>query len=106
MISLTKNSVFQSIIDHYFEDEKISLDKIIEINSYIGAASLGIQGLGISIVLTDVLPYLDKTQEFNIVKIPKSAYNLDVGISIHKDSSERVKKVAEKMLGVIDQEMR
>ncbi|WP_353738576.1 LysR substrate-binding domain-containing protein [Lactobacillus taiwanensis] len=106
MISLTKNSVFQSIIDHYFEDEKISLDKTMEVNSYIGAASLAIQRLGISIVLTDILPYLDKTQEFNIVKIPKSALNLDVGISIHKDSSEKVKKVAERMLGVIDQEMR
>lgn len=106
MISLTKNSAFQSIVDHYFEDEKISLDTIMEVNSYIGAASLAIQGLGIAIVLTDILSYLDKSQEFNIVKIPKSALNLDVGISIHKDSSEKVKKVAERMLGVIDQEMR
>ena len=106
MISLTKNSAFQSIVDHYFEDEKISLDTIMEVNSYIGAASLAIQGLGIAIVLTDTLSYLDKSQEFNIVKIPKSALNLDVGISIHKDSSEKVKKVAERMLGVIDQEMR
>lgn len=101
MISLTKNSAFQSIIDHYFEDEKISLDKTMEVNSYIGAASLAIQGLGISIVLTDVLPYLDKTQEFNVVKIPKSALNLDVGISIHKDSSEKVKKVAERIYSII-----
>lgn len=106
MISLTKNSVFQSIIDHYFEDEKISLDKIMEVNSYIGAASLAIQGLGISIVLTDVLPYLDKTQEFNIVKIPKSALNLDVGISIHKDSSEKVKKIAERIYNIIYQKSR
>ena len=74
----------------------------MEVNSYIGAASLAIQGLGIAIVLTDILSYLDKSQEFNIVKITKSALNLDVGISIHKDSSEKVKKVAERMLGVID----
>lgn len=106
MISLTKNSAFQSIIDHYFEDEKISLDKIMEVNSYIGAASLAIQGLGISIVLTDVLPYLDKTQKFNIVKIPKSTLNLDVGISIHKDSSEKVKKVAERIYSIICRKLR
>lgn len=105
MISLTKNSIFQSIIDHYFEDEKISLDKIMEVNSYIGAASLAIQGLGISIVLTDILPYLDKTQEFNIVKIPKSTLNLDGGINIHKDSSEKVKAVSEMLFNIICQVM-
>lgn len=106
LISLTKNSVFQSIVDHYFEDAKISLDKTMEVNSYLGAASLAIQGLGIAIVLTDILPYLDKSQEFNIVKFPKSALNLDVGISIHKDSSEKVKDVAERIYRIICQKLR
>lgn len=101
MISLTQNSVFQSIVDHYFEDAKIHLNKTMEVNSFLGAAGLAAHGLGISVVLTDILPYIDRNLNFNVIKIPKSDLNLDVGITIHEESSNKVKEVSRALQKII-----
>lgn len=105
MISLTQNSAFQSIVDHFFEDAKINLTKVMEVNSFLGAASLAAHGLGISVVLTDILPYLDDSLNFNVIQIPKPDLNLDVGITIHEESSNKVKEVSQALQEIIKKYM-
>ncbi len=104
LVSLTDNSAFQKIVDHMFEDYGIKMNKIIKVNDYIGASQLAIDGLGITVTLTDTLKYLNLQKvKFNIIEIPSNMINLDVGISINKSSSSPVKKIAEQLYKIINQ---
>lgn len=95
-VSLTDNSVFQHIVDHFFEDADIHIQKVIKVNDFLGSAQLAVNGLGITITLTSILDYLQtNSDKFNYVKLPINMINLDEGITINKDCPKIVNEVAE-----------
>lgn len=94
-VSLTDNSVFQHIVDHFFEDADIHIQKVIKVNDFLGSAELAVNGLGITITLTSVLDYLQtNSNKFNYVKLPINMINLDEGITTNKDCPSIVNEVA------------
>lgn len=102
MVALTDNSAFQKIVDHLFEDDGIKFNKKIKVNDFIGAGQLALDGFGITVTLNDVLDYLHKDdRKYNIMQIPTTIINLDVGISINEDSSAQVKSIAKKLCDIL-----
>lgn len=100
-VALTDNSLYQTIVDHVFEDDGLKVKKIIRTNDFIGAGLLAIEGMGITITLGDILLYLGNKHNYNLMELPESLINLDVGISINATSPDLVKKVAEKLQLII-----
>lgn len=96
-VSLIDGSLYQNIVDHVFEDDGLQVKKVIKTNDFIGASSLAINGIGITVTLSDVLSYLDKNLKYNLMKLPESLINLDVGISINDNSSNIVKNITGKL---------
>lgn len=100
-VALTDNSLYQTIVDHVFEDDGLEVKKVIRTNDFIGAGLLAIEGIGITITLGDILPYLGNKRNYNLMELPESLINLDVGISINATSSNLVKKVAKRLQLII-----
>ncbi|MBA1394216.1 hypothetical protein EQ500_10145, partial [Lactobacillus sp. XV13L] len=103
LVSLTDNSVFQKIADHLFADDGIRVHKTIKVNDFIGACQLAIKGLGITVTLNDTLDYLNASRyEFNVMEIPRTMFNLDVGVTTNRSASPQVNEVAQKLCRVVN----
>lgn len=100
IVALNDNSLYQKIVDHIFEDDGLRVRKVIKTNDFIGAGMLASQGLGITVTLEEVLQYLN-LDNANLISLPENLINLDVGLSINKNSSDLVQQIAKNMKKLI-----
>ena len=100
-VALTDDSLYQNIVDHVFEDDGLKIQKVIKTNDFIGASLLAIDGLGITITLSDVLQYLNYQSNFNIMNLPESLINLDVGLNTNIKCSKIIENVTKHLIKII-----
>lgn len=97
MVSLSDDSGFQKTVDHLLEDQNLSVNKSIKVNDYDVALQMAVGGLGWTITLEYMLPNLNPDLKYNQVELPRTLIQSDNGLTIHMDSSDRAKEVAQVM---------
>lgn len=100
-VALTDDSLYQNIVDHVFEDDELKIQKVIKTNDFIGASLLAIDGLGITITLSDVLQYLNYQNNFNIMNLPEKLINLDVGLNTNIKCSKIIDDITKHLIKII-----
>ena len=94
MISLSEDSGFQKTVDHFLEDQNLSVNKAIKVNDYDVAVQIAVGGLGWTATLEYMLSNLKTDNKFNLVELPHTTIQSDNGLTIHTETSERAKEVA------------
>lgn len=94
MVSLSEDSGFQKTVDHFLEDQNLSVNKAIKVNDYDVAVQMAVGGLGWTATLEYMLSNLKTDNKFNLVELPHTTIQSDNGLTIHTETSERAKEVA------------
>ncbi|CCK85546.1 LysR substrate binding domain protein [Lactobacillus equicursoris DSM 19284 = JCM 14600 = CIP 110162] len=97
MVSLSEDSGFQKTVDHFLEDQNLSVNKAIKVNDYDVAVQMAVGGLGWTATLEYMLSNLKTDNKFNLVELPNTTIQSDNGLTIHTETSERAKEVAHVM---------
>lgn len=97
MVSLSEDSGFQKTVDHFLEDQNLSVNKAIKVNDYDVAVQMAVDGLGWTATLEYMLSNLKTDNKFNLVELPNTTIQSDNGLTIHTETSERAKEVAHVM---------
>lgn len=97
MVSLSEDSGFQKTVDHFLEDQNLSVNKAIKVNDYDVAVQMAVGGLGWTATLEYMLSNLKTDNKFNLVEFPHTTIQSDNGLTIHTETSERAKEVAHVM---------
>ncbi|MGN1407309.1 LysR substrate-binding domain-containing protein [Lactobacillus sp.] len=97
MVSLSEDSGFQKTVDHFLEDQNLSVNKAIKVNDYDVAVQMAVGGLGWTATLEYMLSNLKTDNKFNLVELPHTMIQSDNGLTIHTETSERAKEVAHVM---------
>ncbi|MFR0600310.1 LysR family transcriptional regulator [Lactobacillus equicursoris] len=97
MVSLSEDSGFQKTVDHFLEDQNLSVNKAIKVNDYDVAVQMAVGGLGWTATLEYMLSNLKTDNKFNLVELPHTTIQSDNGLTIHTETSERAKEVAHVM---------
>lgn len=97
IVSLSEDSGFQKTVDHFLEDQNLSVNKAIKVNDYDVAVQMAVGGLGWTATLEYMLSNLKTDNKFNLVELPNTTIQSDNGLTIHTETSERAKEVAHVM---------
>lgn len=97
MVSLSEDSGFQKTVDHFLEDQNLSVNKAIKVNDYDVAVQMAVGGLGWTATSEYMLSNLKTDNKFNLVELPNTTIQSDNGLTIHTETSERAKEVAHVM---------
>ena len=99
-ISLTSDSFFQAMIDHLFEENEISVNKVVKVANSQLADKLMLDSIGISIASSAYASQLTKKYShcFKEIHIPTNMLQLSNGVSYLKGSPIMVRKIADKLI--------
>lgn len=95
LISLTEDSFFQKTVNHMLSDNEVTPQIDFKVSNVLAATQMAIDGLGIAISpFNAIKDKINFTHRFNLVEIPKEILKLDLGISVNKNCSTYIKRIA------------
>lgn len=93
-ISLTDDSFFQAMIDHLFQENEITLNKVVKVSNSLMTRKLALQGMGYTVISKRFAREIAKDKlNVKIINIPKNMLQLNNGISILNSSPEIIKEI-------------
>ncbi|WP_103661252.1 LysR family transcriptional regulator [Lactobacillus sp. HT06-2] len=96
-ISLTDDSFFQAMIDHLFQENEVTLNKVVKVSNSLITRELAIQGMGYTIITQQSAQDIEKENEVKVITIPKNMLELSNGVSYLNSSSKIIKEVGNKL---------
>lgn len=94
-ISLTDDSFFQSMVDHFFQDHDIEIHKFVKVENSISAIKLALAGNGFTIGMKDLAQKIarEKHCKVKFINIPPNELLLSIGVSRLTPTNPLIEKI-------------
>lgn len=100
-ITISQESRFQEMIDHFLKDNGVRVRNVVEVQNTMLATLLAASGGGYTITMGQIIENLPKIGDINGLKLPIDQFSLDVGVSYCESSS--TSKFIEETVSIIKQ---
>lgn len=89
------------MVRHMLQDNDITVKNKIRVNSEEAALRMSLSGMGITVVLYEIIEPLFTSKNFNLWQIPKEILPLEVGVSYRNDAGNTVKLVSKELAKIL-----
>jgi len=86
-ITISQESRFQEMIDHFLKDNGIRVRNVVEVQNTTLATLLAAEGVGYTITMAQVIENLPDKTAVNALQLPVNQFSLDVGLSYYKSNA-------------------